>query len=459
MSKMLKGEISMRIAIIGAGSIGSFLARHLAEQKHDVFLIDTDPKVLQKTARTADVATRLGSGSDWRMLQELALGGCELLLAVTDSDETNFFACRVGKQLGFKRTAARVRQAHLLDRRQVDCAELFGIDHFIGSDLLTAQEIVRRVLYPGTFEVHNFVHGAVQMQTVRMVEGLPFLGRKISSIDLGRDLLIAIIRRRRGGEELILFPKGQDEIMAGDEVTFVGSASSLSSYAGWLGTPHKRVEAVALTGAGTTSIQVAELLLERGIRVRFFEPDEERCIKIAEKLPEAVVLNIDPTDLASLEAEKLDSVDLFVACGPSTESNLFLAVLAKKAGAREVVSLISDASYAPLLSSLAIPYAVSERQSLLSRIDSILHAETVLSIASFYDGKAQIMEVKISNDSPLIGIPLMELTHLFPKKFLIAVIENRGRVLIARGSSVLSPGDIAIVVLAPQHIEKLKELF
>ncbi len=450
----------MRIAIIGAGTIGSFLARHLAEQKHDIFLVDTNPKMLQKAARTADVATRLGSGSDWRVLEELVLGGCELLLAVTDSDETNFFACRIGKQLGFKRTAARVRQAHLLDRRQVDCAELFSVDHFIGSDLLTAQEIVRRVLYPGTFEVHNFVHGAVQMQTVRMVEGLPFLGRKIATIDLGRDLLIAIIRRRKpGGEEEILFPKGQDEIMAGDEVTFVGSSSSLASYAGWLGTPHKRVEAVALTGSGTTAVQVAELLLDRGVRVRFLDPDEERCIKIAEKLPEAMVLNIDPTDITSLEAEKLDGVDLFVACGPSTESNVFLAVLAKKAGAREVVSLISDASYAPLLSSLAIPYAVSERQSLLSRIDSILHAETVISIASLYDGKAQIMEVKISNDSPLIGIPLMELTHHFPKEFLIAVIENRGRVLIARGGSVLSPGDTAIVVLAPQHMEKLKELF
>lgn len=453
----------MNIIILGAGEIGTYLAKSLSKEEHNVIMIDCDPKALERVGRTADVATRVGSGTDWKVLEELLEHSPHLFLALTSSDETNLVACSIAKNLGYPKTVARVQQLSFLYRSRIDFSRLFFVDHFIGAEMILAHDIFKCMTHPGNVAVENFAHGAVQMRTLIMPEHHLLCHHPLCELKLPENLLIGLIRRKSTVEEdafeKIIFPRGQDCLLPGDEVTLIGETKVMSQLSSLFGTPSKELRSAVIVGGTSVAMQICHVLDEEGVRVRLIEPDEERCRFLAEHLPHTTILNQDPTDLNFLSAEKIHLADVFVACTASNEKNILAGALAKQAGCAEVIAQVSDESYVPLLRRLGIFFTVSEKVSIANRVHAILQEESIISIASLYHNQAKIMEIKISSDSEIVGIPIADLGRYLPEGFLIALIENRGKIMIAKGSNILSPGDTVIVICQPEHIAELRKIF
>jgi trk system potassium uptake protein TrkA len=454
----------MNIVILGAGEIGAYLAQILSKEEHNVIVIDNDPKPLERLSRTADVATKTGSGTNWQLLEELLEQSPHLFLALTGSDETNLVACTIAKNLGYPKTVARVHQHSFLYRSRLDFARLFFVDHFIGTEMILAHDIFKCITNPGNVAVQNFAHGAVQMRSIIISENSPLSKSSISELKLPENLLIGLIRRKPAyGEEMaperIIFPRGHDHLLPGDEATLIGETKMMYGLNTLFEIPRKQVRSVVIVGGSAVACQVCQILDEEGIHARVIEQDEEKCRYLAEHLPRATILNQDPTDLNFLLAEKVHLADAFVACTASNEKNILSAALAKQSGCSEVIALVSDESYVPLLRRLGIFFTVSEKISVANRIHAIIQEESVISVASLYHNQAKIIEVKVSSDSEIVGIPIADLGKYLPEDFLIALIENRGRIMIAKGSNILAPGDTVIVICHPKHVSELQKIF
>ncbi len=440
----------MNIVILGAGNIGSYLATVLSQEGHDVIVIDKDYKALERISMAADIAARVGSGTDWRLLEEIKDFSPEFFIAVSSDDETNLASCAIAKNLGYPKTIARVRGRGFLDNRRLDFHKLFGVDHILGTERVIAEDIFKCILNPGNLAVENFAHGAVQMRTIVIPENYRDSGKSLAQTQLNDDLLIGLIRRKiEGKEKKIIFPKGQDLLLPGDEATVVGKSDVMDDLHRIFGLPKKSIDSAVLIGGSGVAAHLVQRLLEHKIKVKIIEQDEAKCENLARLFPSVIILNHDGTDLNFLKEECVGASDIFIACTHSHETNVLAAILGKQAGCREVIALVSDESVIPL----------SERESITRRIRLILHDKTFISWASLYDNQANIMEVRISSDSSLVGMPISHLSVALPKNLLIAMIKNQNGIIIPKGSNVLAPGDTAIVICGPESIEEMEKIF
>lgn len=449
----------MNIVILGAGNIGSYLALVLSQEGHNVVVIDRDDKALERLSRSADIATRVGSGTDWKLLEEVRDISPDFFIAMSSNDETNLTACSIAKSLGYPKTIARIRQNAFLDNSHINFNRLFSVDYILGTELVVAMDIFKFIINPGNLAVENFAHGAVQMRTIVMPQDFSDRGKPLADVSWMNNLLVGVIRRKNENlKESIILPKGQDMLLPGDEATIFGKTSSMRDLPEIFGMPKKGIHSAVLIGGSGVAIHLAHLLEEQKIKIKIIEQDEQRCALLARLIPSAVILNHDGTDLNFLKEERVCSADVLVACTSSHETNILAAILGRQAGCQEVIALVSEESVVPLLQKFQISYSLSEKASITRRIHLIMHDKTVVSLASLYENQAKILEVKIAQDSSLINIPLSELSSYLPKNMLIAMIKNRNGIIIPKGSSLLSPGDTAIVVCCAESEQRLRKM-
>jgi trk system potassium uptake protein TrkA len=453
----------MNIVIVGAGEVGRYIASILSKDKHNIILIDKDGHKLEQASWNIDVAVRQGSGTDWQLLDDLLELSPQLLIALTQDDETNLVACSIAKHLGYPRTIARVRDNRYLNRTRLDFARLFDVDYFIGPELLVANDILKFMLSPGSLAIETFAHGAVQLRTIAISSKWRKGDRPIKKLNLPEGIIIGLIRREKkegdGDEYEVIFPHGSDHILPGDEVTLIGETEAISKGYSFFGILQKNIESVVIVGGSLTALNLAKLLEHHKIDVRIIEKNFDKCSFLADRLPHCTILHHDATDLDFLRAEKIGRADVLAACTRSDDLNVLAALLGKEIGCENVVATLTNTSYAPLLAKLGVNYTPSPRLSAANHILSQILSGTVTSLISLYDNRAEIMEVSVSVDSKIVGIPLSELGPLLPKDFLIAMIQNRGRIMIANGDRIISPGDTVIVLTNPKHIPEIEKLF
>lgn len=456
----------MSIVIVGAGDVGLYIAQILSKEEQNIVLIDKDGKKLQLASNILDVATREGSGTDWQLLDDLMELSPELFIALTDDDETNLVSCSIAKNLGYPRTIARVHDNRYLNRTRLDFSRIFEVDFFISPELLAATDILKHMLSPGSVATETFAHGAVQLRILEIPPKWHKQKIPLKQLKLPEGAIIGLIAREihkqsdsHSKEKEIIFPHGEDIILPGDEVTVIGETAVVANIHQFFGIEGKDVESVVIVGGSLTGFHLARLLIEMGIPVRILDKDYKRCCELANMLPEAIVIHHDATDLQFLKEEKIGQAGVFVACTRHDEINMMTGLLAKEAGCDEVIAILSNDSYQTQVKHLGINLAISPRKSAANHILSQILTGRVTSLVSVYENAAEIMEVNVSTDSKVVGIPLSELGPLFPRDFLIAMIQNRGRIMVANGSKIISPGDTVIVITSPRHVDDLENIF
>jgi trk system potassium uptake protein TrkA len=444
----------MATVIVGAGQVGSTLARMLMREHHDVILIDRDEERLRELRETTDIQAVHGHGASPQVLRDLGLEEVELLIAVTDVDEVNMISAMTAKQLGVGRTVARIRNPVYRAGARVRYTDLLGIDLVISPEVVTAQKVVEVVRTAGVAEVETFAGGRVQILQLHLTDRCPILSRPLRTFEVPAGYLLVAIERE--GE--LLIPDGNEELRVDDRAWISARADQIGEVLQAFGTEAPAAKRVGILGSGQISRRVARDLAAGGMEVKLFEKNRERCTQLSEELSAVQVIHGDATDLELLNEEGVAEMDDFVALSRDEAQSILTALVAKTLGVKKTVALVERAGFAELVERIGVDTAVSPRVLTASAILKQLRRGRLVSVFKIREGGAEILEFVVGTRSPVAGKTLAKAG--FRKGALVgAVLKGDGTVYIPRGKDVLEVGDHVIVFAVPEAVQRVERLF
>ena len=442
----------MRVIVVGAGEVGSYVADRLSREGVDVYVIETNAKRAAHLGETSDLEVIVGSGTHPATLESAGLSDADLLVAVTKSDEVNLIASTIAKEAGVPRTVVRLEAPELRgpDAASAALRRASGADLFIDPDEETAQEVLSLIEWPGASEVVKLAHGEVMSIGARVPEHATIVGKSLIEIGVENepewDFIVSTIRR---GEETVI-PRGDYMIEAGDLVRIVCKKSARRKVAKLLGLARDVPREILLLGGDRTSELVGEKLRHTGSRVQLIERDADRARKLAETLDGVRVLNGDITDSDVLDEADLPRVELVAALTVEDDANVLASVYAKAAGVPETIAVVHRLNFLSLLDQVGVDAALSPRTATANGVLRFVRGD-VAQVATFLQGGAEMLEFELHGGSVADGQTIGDLK--LPRDVLITAIVRDGKSQIARGRTTLCKGDHVIVVAEPKSVE------
>jgi len=450
----------MKIIILGAGQVGSSLAQNLASEANDITVVDTEDLGLAQLQDRLDIRTVIGRASHPHVLRRAGAEDADMVIAVTNSDETNMVACQVAWTLFRTPTKiARVREAEYLNHPELFGGDALPIDVRISPEQLVTEYVQRLIEHPGALQVLDFAGGKVQLVAVKAYYGGPLVGHELSTLKQhmpGVETRVAAIFRR--GQPII--PEGTTVIEADDEVFFIAARGDIRAVMGEMRRLDRANKRVVIAGGGNIGRRLAGALEDR-YQVKLIDHNRRRSSELAEELGRSIVLLGDAADEELLLEENIDHTDVFCALTNDDEANILSAMLAKRLGARKVMALINRASYVDLVESGEIDIAISPQQATIGSLLAHVRRGDVVVVHSLRRGAAEAIEAVAHGDprsSKVVGRQVGEL-KLPPGTTIGAMVRN-DRVLIAHHDTVIESGDHVILFLVDKrNIPEVERMF
>lgn len=450
----------MKIVILGAGQVGSSVAESLVSEQNDITVVDLEPARLRALQDRLDLRTVTGSAAHPSVLTEAGIEDADLLIAVTQSDETNLVACKLAARMfNVPRRIARIRATDFLDDPKVLGPDGFEVDLSICPEQVLTEYIAKLVEFPEALQVLDFAEGKVSLVAVRAYQGGPMVGRPVKEIRghiPSVDTRVVAIFRRDGA----IMPDGDTVIEDGDEVFCLAAADNIRQVMKELRRMDQPVKRVMIAGGGNIGLRLGRAL-EAEYSVRLIEHNKRRCELLAVKLNRALVLNGDATDEELLEQENIAGMDLFVAVTNDDENNIMSCLLAKKMGARRVVALINRRSYVDLLQSGQIDIAISPAQATIGKLLAHVRRGDVVAVHSLRRGAAEALEAVVHGDKDscrLTGRLVGEIE--LPAGATIGALVRGNDVLMAHHDTRIEAEDHVIVFVTDKKtLPRVEKLF
>jgi len=447
----------MRVVVIGAGEVGFDVSRMLAQEQHDVSVIDIDPDVLQTVQERLDVMAVQGSGTSAAVLEQAGIKEADMLVAVTAIDEVNIIACMMADRLDVPTTIARTRSDEIARAQSVLKAQDFGIDLVIHPEESAAGEVTRLIRRASATDLLTFAEGRLHMVGIRLDDDAPVLGQSLREVAQEHSDVTFRIKAISRGIRTIL-PRGDEVLQAGDQVFVLTRPKYVTPVTRIMGKKDTQMQQVMITGGTRVGAGIAHMLGENSsMRIKLIEPDPEVASDLAQDLPDTLVINCDPTDIDTLVTEGLGDMDAFVAVTDDEESNLVTCLMAKHLGVYKTVGLLSKAAYIPISTAIGLDAAVSKKLAVSREVRRFLRGKHVLSVATVHGLDAEILEIEASPRAPIVSGPLKG--QELPKGILIGAVERNGDVEIATGTTHIEPGDRVITFVMPAKVSAAEELF
>ncbi len=450
----------MKIIILGAGQVGSSLAEHLTSEANDITLVDHTPELLRNLQDHMDINTVLGEASYPDVLRRAGAEDADMVIAVTDSDETNMIACQVAYTLFHTPTKiARVRALEYLNHASIFSQEALPVDVLISPEELITKNIQRLIEHPGALQVLDFADGQVQLVGVKAYYGGPLVGhelRRIRDHMPNIDTRVAAIYRRNRA----IIPEGHTVIEADDEVFFIAAKKDIRAVMSELRPLDKPFKRIMIAGGGNIGRRVA-ITLENEFQVKVIDHTLARAQELSSELEKTIVLYGDVADKDLLLEENIDTTDVYCALTNDDEANILSSMLAKRLGARKVMTLINRAAYVDLVQSGDIDIAISPQLATIGGLLAYVRRGDVVRVHSLRRGAAEAIEAIAhgdKNSSKVVGRKIEELT--LPPGTTIGAIVRNDEVLIAHHDTVIEPEDHIILFLVDKkYIMEVEKLF
>lgn len=442
----------MKIVIIGIGKVGFALASSLSSEGHDITIIDNNPKVIERIENSLDVLPIKGNAFSTSTLLDAGCDEADLLIAVTGRDEINMLCCLTAKKLGIKRTAARIRDPQYA-RELLLIKDDLGLDMVINPEEASADEIVRLLTVPGAIKIENFAKGRVRMMELIVKKDMPIVGMQLKSIASLYNIPILIGAVIRNGN--LIIPNGNFRIEVSDSIYIIGKTAHIYSFSKVLDPSPRKVRNVMIVGGGKIAYYLARLLEQMHIKVKIIEKDEATCQTLAEALPQSLIINGDGTDKLLLQSEQISNVDGFISLTGSDEENIIASILAKQSSAKFVMTKISKNSCKEVAASLGLDIIIKPQEIITNQILKFVRGQSIETLHRIVDNEGEIIELIVSPDDAIIGIPLNKL-HLVPD-LLIATIVRKNTVVIPTGNDSIQAGD-RVLIITKNHITSFKDI-
>ena len=450
----------MKIIILGAGQVGGSLALSLASESNDITLVDQNASLLREIQDRVDLQTVQGHASHPSVLERAGANDAGMIVALTNSDETNIVACQVAYTLFHTPTKiARVRASDYLNYQDLFVQEAMPVDLLISPELLVSEYVKNLIDHPGALQVLNFADGKVQLVAARVNRDSRFTGKTLA--DLAREYvaydfsIVAIYRQRQA----VAFTD-ETRVKTGDELFFVTAAQQANKVTSALQGVDKPNRRILIAGGGNIGLQLAQIL-EQTYRVKLIERDPDRARYLSEILDKTIVLRGDAADEDILVEENIENVDIFCALTNDDEANILSAMLAKRLGARKTMSLINRPSYVELVESGMIDIAISPQQVTIGALLAHIRRGDIVDVHSLRKGAAEAIEAVAHGDkktSKVVGRRIEEIK--LPKGTHIGAIVREGVMMISNPDILIQADDHVIMFLSEKdRIHEVERLF
>ncbi|MFZ5946003.1 MAG: Trk system potassium transporter TrkA [Bacillota bacterium] len=443
----------MRTIIVGAGKIGYHIAKTLIQENHDVVILEHNEERAKGLEENLDVQVIYGSGTSSVILEKAGIKEAKLLIAVTESDEVNIFACMLAKQLGVKQTVARVRNPEYVEESNHN-SMLSNIDLIINPELVTAKEIVKLIKIPEALDIVTYADGKIQLLELKVPPQASIINMYIKELNVSHPFLIASILRNG----TMLIPRGNDQILQDDIIFVLVRTEDIAKISKFLGFKSKKTERVMILGGNLTGYHLAKILERRKISVKIIEKQYKRCLELAQNLENALVLNGDGTDIDFIKGEGIRDTDVFISLTDDDKLNLLVSLLAKHLGAKRAIAKVRHSDYISLMESVGIDVGISPRLLTANAILRFIKRGTnIVSVTLLSGAKAEVLEILVGPECRYAHKKLRDLN--FPSGAIIGSIYRQNEVIIPTGEDFLKPKDTVTVFALPKAVNKVEEFF
>jgi trk/ktr system potassium uptake protein len=447
----------MKIVIVGAGEVGMHIASRLAAENKDVVLIDRDPARVAYAKESLDVQAIVGHGSSPVVLAKAGIQNADVLIAVTTADEVNMVACLIAaSQSTTPVKIARIRNQDYIEHSDILESPLLGVDLHINPEKEAATAIFKVLEIPCAREAIDLAEGKVKLVGVPIPANSPVIGqqlRYLPEFHPDKKVLIAAIERANK----IIIPGGTDTMEVGDLVWVISTPESVDHVLAGLGLSCKPMRRIMIFGGTNVAQILAEFVLAAGMNLRIVDKDYDRCLEMAERFPNAVVLHSHFVDEQLFEEEDAAGIDAFVSASEDDEDNVLSALLAKRFGVGKVATVLERPTYNQIISSIGVDNIVSKRLAAVNRIMAYMRKGKVRSEIVLGNHRTEVLEFEALETSEIVGKPLMDIK--LPKGVLVVAMIRNGEVIIPGGHAVIEVGDLVIVMTEAKNIKALEKLF
>lgn len=445
--------MSERYVVMGAGEVGSHLARTLSSEGHNVVVIESDPDRGSRLQDEIDASVLLGSGAHLPILQAAGVDHSDLFMAVSSNDEANLVAANLAKQLGARRTAVRVGVVEDITVYRRLYEEVFGVDLLLSTQLQATTQILNHVLGHNTLEIEYLAHGKVQLRKIHLEAGSLLTCQPLREVRMPKGSLVVAFFR---GSELII-PSGDDIAQAGDDALVLSKSEVIERVERSVSPNPCSFGTVVIAGGGATSATVAQALAAQADKVKLIEKERRRAKSLASGFPQLEVINGDATDVSLLRAERVADARAFIALTGNDERNLMASLLAQELGVPRVIALVERTETSHLWRKLGRMSIVSPRRIAAKRIKNYIDRGYSSNIVSLQRGKAQVVERVLAAASPAAGVTLAEIKP--PRGMIVGAVARNKKVFVPRGSDRLEIGDTVILFVQEEHLPTVRLLF
>lgn len=443
----------MKIVIYGATEIGCLLATEFFED-HDITIIDKEENRTDEFNKL-DISFVQGNASNIEVLKNADIKNADIFIACTAIDEANIVACLSAKKYGGIRTICFVSKEEYkktlsFEKNNEHFCDFF-IDYIIWPEELLTQEIFRIVTVAHALDVENFADGRARLLEYKVQPHHSIVGKKVKDCGFTKDTLMVGLTR----DCCLFIPNGETGIQADDKLIFMGTSHSLDILAGTFFHEKEIVKSVAIIGGGNVGLMLAKTLETLKIKTKIIEKNYERCQFLAEELHSTLVINGDGTNLKLLDEEEIGSTDVVISVTNNDERNLLCSLLSKQLGVKRVIARVSKVLNIPLFEKVGIDIAISPKNSAINEVRNDLQENNVDILATVEQGQGEVLEINVLPE--FNNKKVMDLR--FPARAIIGVILRRNKVIIPKGDTLITTGDILIIFTTAQSAPEIKEFF
>lgn len=448
----------MKIIIAGAGEVGFHLAKLLSYESQDITLIDTDKIRLNYADSHLDIRVLKGDATSISLLRDAQVEGCDLVIGVTSSETTNITLCLLAKQLGCKRTIARISNTEFVDHRETIKFSEMGIDELISPEELAASEIQQLLNQSAFNDSYEFEEGALIMVGVSLPKGAPFVGNMVrEAAKIFPELHFMPIAMQRTGTQYTLIPRGDTVFKAGDQVYFIIDKKGVEELYKLTGKKKEAIKNVMILGGSKVGFKAARDLCSKRFNVKLIEQNKEKAFEIADNIPNALVINGDGRNVELLEEESLDSMDAFIAVTGNSETNIMSCLVARSKKIKKTIALVENMDYFQLSHTIGIDTLINKKLLAANNIFRYIRRGNVVALTRLNNLNAEILEFEVKSESRVCENKIKDLD--FPKSAIIGGVIRDGKGLIALGDFEIQTGDRVVVCCVPESIPKIEKLF
>jgi trk system potassium uptake protein TrkA len=444
----------MRAIIVGAGEVGSQIARILSKELIEVVIVDKDKNRLRQIGEELDVSVIESEGGDPAALKEAGADNADILLAVTNSDETNMIACLLAKSMfNIRRKIARIRNPDYFHNEKLLGKATLDIDPAINPELEVAKSITRLLEVPFARYVEDFEGGIIKVIGFKVPEKAPITGKSLKELgsSLKNKFLVGIIERN----EKTIIPTGNNVIKEGDIIYTPIKKWETSNLLELLDLTVKPAKKIMLLGGGRIGYYISSAM-EQKADMKIIEKDVDRCKYLSKTLKKTLVLHGDGADQKLLMEENIRDMDVFVAISNNDELNIMASLLAKKLGVKKTIAIVNRTDYISIANNLGLEAVLSPRLITASSILRYVRGGDILSLTTIAEGNAEVIEARVGITSQFFGQSLMDIK--LPKASLIGTIIRNDEIIIPSGADVIRADDKLIIFTLRESIKEVEKI-